>query len=215
VSDRRTLLCGSACFTPTLPCGIKRFVFWLCFISILSLNLSLTTSFTPKLHQTISVSSRYCVVPTVARRTIQDLHLDDGDHQYMIPRKSSILVNIQAVHHNPTVWPNPYQFDPYRFLPPRASSIQPYTFVPFIAGPRNCLGQHLALLESKMVVALLVQRYQFSLPSGHTVQVGGDWEADSSQDPRHQYMVPIVPQRELYVTITRRHPPSSSSSKAE
>lgn len=137
-------------------------------------------------------------MPIVARRTIQDLTIVDGDHEYFLPRKSSILINIQAVHHNARYWPSPMTFDPDRFL--GKQEIQPFTFLAFIAGPRNCLGQHLALLESKMVIALLAQRYRFTLPEGDTVEVK-DW---SEQDPRHRYMVPVIPQHELMVKVQRK-----------
>jgi cytochrome P450 len=106
------------------------------------------------------------------------------------------MVNIQAVHHDPKLWPNPIQFDPDRFID---KEIEPYTFLPFIAGPRNCLGQYLALLESKMVIALLAQRYKLTLQGEIQVE---DWE--TGKDPRHRYMVPVIPQEELMVTVTRK-----------
>jgi len=149
---------------------------------------------------------KYSVVPTVARRTIQDLYMeseDDGSdkHRYLIPKGSSILLNIQAVHHDARYWPDPMRFDPDRFL--GGQKIEPFTFLPFIAGPRNCLGQYLALLESKMVIGVLVQRYNFSLPCGQSVKVG-DWDGGPDADPRHRYMVPVIPQEELMVHISRK-----------
>jgi cytochrome P450 len=139
---------------------------------------------------------KYSVVPIVARRTVEDLYLEDG--KYFIPKGSSFLINIQAIHHDPNLWPNPMRFDPDRFVD---GEIVPYTFLPFIAGPRNCLGQHLALLESKMVISLLAQRYIFSLGEGATLEVD-DWEND--KDPRHRFMVPVVPKEELKVTVQRK-----------
>jgi cytochrome P450 len=139
---------------------------------------------------------KYSVVPVVARRTIQDLHMEGG---YFIPKGSSLLINIQAVHLDPAIFPTPLTFDPSRFLP--GAKIEPFTFLPFIAGPRNCLGQHLALLESKMVVGMLAQRYHFSLPVGKSVQMD-DWSGD--KDPRHRYMVPVIPKDELVVHVSRK-----------
>lgn len=57
------------------------------------------------------------------------------------------ILRPQGVHERPDLWPEPMRFDPGRF----EKSIAPYTFLPFIDGPRNCLGQHLSLLESKVL----------------------------------------------------------------
>ena len=87
------------------------------------------------------------------------------------------------------------KFDPNRFL---AKAHEPYTFLPFNDGPRNCIGQHLALLESKMVLALLAQRYSFSVASGVGTEFGGE------TDPRHRYTVPVIPRQEIQVIVGRR-----------
>jgi cytochrome P450 len=137
---------------------------------------------------------KYSVVPIVARRTVQDLRMDK---QYFIPKGSSILINIQAVHWNPDLWEEPKRFDPNRFL--TGTEPEPYTFLPFIAGPRNCLGQHLALLESKMVISWLAQRYKLELDE--PVETN-DWTG--GKDPRHRYMVPVIPKEELMVRVQRR-----------
>lgn len=53
---------------------------------------------------------------------------------------------LQGVHERPDLWPEPMRYSPSRFM----ETVAPYTFLPFIDGPRNCLGQHLSLLESKV-----------------------------------------------------------------
>lgn len=160
---------------------------------------------------------KYSVVPIVSRRIVEDLYLDEGP--YYLPKGSSVMINIQAVHLDPEIWPEPMAFDPHRFLldditnrTDSSSSttaskwnkpIQPFTFLPFIAGPRNCLGQHLALLESKMVIALLTQRYDFQLPESLDAINSEDWS--NGNDPRHRFMVPVIPKEELMVTVTRKN----------
>ena len=139
---------------------------------------------------------KYSVVPIVARRTIEDLSLEDG--KYLVPKGSSLMINIQAVHLDPSIWPEPMKFRPSRFIDQK---IAPFTFLPFIAGPRNCLGQHLALLESKMVISLVTQRYRFRLPEGETVEAE-DWTGE--KDPRHRFIVPVIPKKELMVHVSRR-----------
>jgi cytochrome P450 len=99
------------------------------------------------------------------------------------------MIAIQAVHHDSKYWPNPMKFDPSRFVNEKP---KPYTFLPFIDGPRNCLGQYLALLESKMVISLLVQRYHLELVN------------KKDGDPRHKFIVPISPDGRMDVKCRRR-----------
>ena len=206
---------------------------------------------------------KYSVVPIAARRVVQDLYLPPPQHPvdsatnaslvpsvdeppYFLPKGSTVLINIQAVHLDPNIWPQPMQYDPYRFLLVEPSNgdtsdpdsptcsltwknIEPYTFLPFIAGPRNCLGQHLALLETKMVVALLFQRYDFTLPedmrtlmtthwsqtktpnaTATTNTVATSWRDASIIDPRHRYMVPIIPKKEIMLRVSRKKPAHNS-----
>ena len=134
---------------------------------------------------------KYSVVPMVVRRVVG--HIDLGEAQ--LDDGFTLIINILALHHSPALWPNPMKFDPHRFL---NKTPQPYAFLPFIEGPRNCLGQHLALLESKIVMSLLAQRYEFSVDSSVGTEFG---DAD---DPRHRYVVPVIPKAGIRVKIRRR-----------
>jgi cytochrome P450 len=134
---------------------------------------------------------KYSVVPLVIRRVVSMLDLGD----YQIPAGSTLAINIQAVHHNPKYWPDPMKFDPHRFDQRPA----PYTFLPFLEGPRNCLGQHLSLLESKIVLGLLTQRYQFSTNATIMTELGC-----SPDDPRHQYIIPVIPKEEFKVMVKKK-----------
>jgi cytochrome P450 len=98
---------------------------------------------------------KYSVVPTVVRINNQATDLD----KYPLVKGSTLMVNMQGVHHNPQYWPEPLVYKPDRFLQP----IAPYTFLPFVEGPRMCLGQYLSLLESKVVISLLLSEYRYVL----------------------------------------------------
>jgi beta-ring hydroxylase len=132
----------------------------------------------------------YSVVPVVMRQISKPVQVEN----HIIPKNTSVTINIQSVHHNETYWPNPMHYDPSRFT--QSKIPDPYTFIPFIDGPRNCLGQYLALLESKMVIALITQRYDFKL-------INPDFAREGC-DPRHRYIVPISPKDSLDVTVSKK-----------
>lgn len=78
--------------------------------------------------------------------------------EYTLPAGVSVALLIYGMHHNPSVYPEPESFKPERFLPEQSAGRHPYAFIPFSAGPRNCIGNNLA---SKCVH--LFQRVCFTL----------------------------------------------------
>lgn len=60
----------------------------------------------------------------------------------MIPSKSILIVIPHLLHRNKNIYPNPEEFDPNRFLPEQCNDRHSYAYIPFSAGPRNCIGNH-------------------------------------------------------------------------
>ncbi|XP_042639184.1 cytochrome P450 4F2 [Orycteropus afer afer] len=99
-------------------------------------------------------------VTAVSRCCTQDIVLPDGR---VIPKGVICLVSIFGTHHNPSVWPNSEVFDPFRFDPENTQKRSPLAFIPFSAGPRNCIGQTFAMTEIKVVLALTLLRFRILL----------------------------------------------------
>ncbi|KAB1260124.1 Leukotriene-B4 omega-hydroxylase 3 [Camelus dromedarius] len=88
----------------------------------------------------------------------QDIILPDGR---VIPKGVVCLISIFEIHHNPSVWPDLEVYDPFRFDPENIKGRSPLAFIPFSAGPRNCIGQSFAMTEMKVVLALTLLRFRF------------------------------------------------------
>ncbi|XP_043087178.1 cytochrome P450 4F3 [Puntigrus tetrazona] len=78
----------------------------------------------------------------------------------VIPRGCLSLISIYGIHRNPEVWPDPEVYDPNRFDPENSHKRSPHSFIPFSAGPRNCIGQNFAMAEIKVVVAQTLSRFR-------------------------------------------------------
>ena len=88
---------------------------------------------------------------------------------YRIPAGITIAITQFVTHRHPEFWDNPESFDPERFSAERAKGRHDYAYFPFSGGGRQCLGKNLALLESQIILAMLLQRYRFRLMPGWQV----------------------------------------------
>ncbi|GAU92941.1 hypothetical protein RvY_04952 [Ramazzottius varieornatus] len=84
----------------------------------------------------------------------------------VIPAGMAIHVPVWSLHHDPEFWPDPYTFNPERFMPENASKIQPMTFMAFGEGPRNCIGLSFALMEIRITLAMTLRKFRIKPPSG-------------------------------------------------
>ncbi|XP_009081963.1 PREDICTED: cytochrome P450 4V2 [Acanthisitta chloris] len=94
-------------------------------------------------------------VPMFARALREDCCING----YQVPKGTNVLVITYALHRNPEIFPDPEEFKPERFLPENSKGRHPYAYVPFSAGPRNCIGQRFAQMEEKTLLALILRRF--------------------------------------------------------
>ncbi|XP_075556563.1 cytochrome P450 2C20-like [Dermacentor variabilis] len=109
-------------------------------------------------------------VTGVPREATEDMVIGD----FFIPKGTVVLPNIWAVHHDPTLWKNPNNFDPHRFLNEDGTSIRskPEYLIPFSIGRRACPGETFATMEIFLLLSLLVQKYR--IVSEHPMEYNCD-----------------------------------------
>jgi len=130
---------------------------------------------------------KYSIVPVVSRELSAD---QDELSGYSIPKGTMVIISIRGVH---AKYKNPTDFDPGRFLPGGEydafdDDIRPFMFLPFIQGPRNCLGQYFAMMEARYVLSFLLKNFEFTLADPHPI-VPGD-------------VIPEAPSHGLNVLVT-------------
>ncbi|CAJ1053984.1 cytochrome P450 3A30-like [Xyrichtys novacula] len=81
----------------------------------------------------------------------------------VIPKDMAVMVPTWPLHRDPEIWPEPEAFKPERFSKENKDTIDPYTYMPFGIGPRNCIGMRFALVMMKLAVVEILQRYSFSV----------------------------------------------------
>ncbi|GFV81883.1 cytochrome P450 3A8 [Trichonephila clavipes] len=84
-----------------------------------------------------------------------------GDSGITVPKGMIITIPNYALHHDPKLFKNPEKFDPDRFTSEERAKRDPNAYLPFGAGPRNCVGMRFALMEIKICLAYVVTNFEF------------------------------------------------------
>ncbi|KAI9650423.1 hypothetical protein NHQ30_000437 [Ciborinia camelliae] len=92
------------------------------------------------------------------RTALADVILPGG---YRIPKGSVMIIAIHHIHNNPKVWDSPAEFNPDRWNTDKVKNRHKSAYVPFAAGPRMCIGFNFALQEVRVILSMLIYRYQF------------------------------------------------------
>ena len=80
-----------------------------------------------------------------------------------------VVIAPYVLHRHEMYWREPDMFDPRRFLGKAKNDIDRYTYLPFGAGIRTCIGSAFALQEATLILATIVKNFDFKLPPDKNV----------------------------------------------
>ena len=124
----------------------------------------------PFLDSVLSETLRnYPPIVRLEREATEDVLL--GDSGITLEKGVLAEIPVYALHHDPDNFPDPFTFNPDRFMPENRNQIKPYTYMPFGAGPRNCIGMRFALLEAKLALAKIIHKFKFTKVSKTDVPI--------------------------------------------
>ncbi|HJZ70452.1 MAG TPA: cytochrome P450 [Vicinamibacterales bacterium] len=128
----------------------------------------------------------YPPAPGVAREPIDAVTIAG----YVVPRGSLISIDTYAIHRDARFFPDPERFDPERFAAGWEDRIPRYAYLPFGGGPRVCIGNGFALMEARLILATVAQRFRLT--------------AEPNQDVRPIQLVTVRPRDGIRMSATTR-----------
>ncbi|GCE30504.1 cytochrome P450 [Dictyobacter alpinus] len=82
------------------------------------------------------------------------------------PAGTRVMMSQWIMHRLPEIWKDPLVFRPERWDPEHGQQVPPGAYFPFGGGPRTCIGMPLAQLEGRLILAMVMQRFQPEMPAG-------------------------------------------------
>jgi cytochrome P450 len=90
--------------------------------------------------------------------------------EYFLPARTTVLISQFVTHRDARFFPEPLRFDPDRFSVEGKAKRTKFTYFPFGAGPRQCIGESFAWMEGVLILATFAQRWKLRLVPGHRVE---------------------------------------------
>ena len=106
-----------------------------------------------------------------------------------IPKGDLAAIVIRNIHRHPTYWPDPLEFRPERFLPENKPFVNRGAYMPFLTGPHMCIGNHFALMEGQLLLAMMAQKYD----AAETPQQSDEGKMAITMRPKNGLPVTIRP----------------------
>ena len=102
----------------------------------------------------------------VGRKVVSDHPLG----KWTLPAGALVSMSPWVTHHDERFFPDPFRFDPDRWLPEARASRHRFSYFPFGGGARQCIGEQFAWMEGVLLLATLAQRFRYRLASGAVVE---------------------------------------------
>lgn len=106
---------------------------------------------------------KYPVAPTLRRIADVDYKVPHTSH--ILQKGTQVMIPVFGIHHDPEYYPDPTKFDPDRFLPSEIEKRPSITYLPFGAGPRNCIAERFGKMETLIGLVLLLLNFNFEVSS--------------------------------------------------
>jgi cytochrome P450 len=106
--------------------------------------------------------------PPIAAISRAALEADDLEGCKIAPG-SMVVIPTYVVHRHRNLWEQPDMFDPSRFLGRSRETVDRFTYLPFGAGPRVCIGQPFAIQNATLAVGTLIKNFDMEIAPGHKV----------------------------------------------
>ncbi|XP_014274985.1 cytochrome P450 4g15 [Halyomorpha halys] len=106
----------------------------------------------------------YPPVSFIARELQEDLRL--ASTNLTIPAETTVMIDVKKVHMNKDLYSSPDAFDPDNFLLENCVSRHYYSFIPFSAGPKSCIGRKYSIFILKVLISSVLRKYRI-LPASH------------------------------------------------
>ncbi|MFB6154862.1 MAG: cytochrome P450 [Haloferacaceae archaeon] len=103
---------------------------------------------------------------------------------YRIPEGAAVMLPQWVVHRSPRWWDDPETFDPDRFLPARSGDRPRYAYFPFGAGPRHCIGKQFSMLEAKLVLGTIAERFRLTRADSGPLERRGSLTMHPKEPPK-------------------------------
>jgi cytochrome P450 len=124
----------------------------------------------PRLRYTETVMAEslrlYPPAWAMGRYARNDFSLGD----YFLPARTTVLISQFVTHRDPRYFPHPLRFDPTRFSVEGKAERAKFTYFPFGAGTRQCIGESFAWMEGVLILATLARKWKLRLVPGHRVE---------------------------------------------